>query len=183
MNVTFITGNEHKARWMANYLDYPITHQKVDLDEIQSLDLHAITEHKVRQAYGLVGSPVLVEDIALCFDELNGLPGPLVKWFLQELEPEGLCRLLDGYPSRKATAKITFAYYDGLKVEFFDGEVPGVISEKPRGDDFGWNPIFVPSGSTKTYAEMSEEEQVATGLRTRTVFPKIKQFLLTIDKA
>lgn len=181
MKVTFITGNEHKAKWMSKYLDYPIIHKKVELDEIQSLDLHTITEHKVRQAYELVGAPVLVEDIALCFDELNELPGPLVKWFLQELKPEGLCRLLNGYASRKATAKITFAYYDGDKVEFFNGEVQGVIADHPRGDDFGWNPIFIPNGSTKTYAEMSEEEQAATGLRTTTVFPKIKQFFLTLD--
>jgi non-canonical purine NTP pyrophosphatase (RdgB/HAM1 family) len=176
-SVTFITGNQHKADWMAKHLGHPVDHLKLDLDEIQSLDLREIVEHKVRQAYSRIESPVLVEDVSLTYEALGNLPGPLIKWFLQELEAEGLCRLLDGYASRRAIADITFAYFDGDKVTFFEGRVAGRIAKEPRGDDFGWNPIFIPEGSNKTYAEMNETEQVQFGLRTTTVFPQIKKFL------
>jgi non-canonical purine NTP pyrophosphatase (RdgB/HAM1 family) len=181
MKVTFITGNEHKARILAQYLGYPVEHQKVDLDEIQSLELHEIVEHKVKQAYGLVKSPVLVEDVGLKLDSLNRLPGPFIKWFLEELGTEGICRLADKLDSRKATAMITFAYYDGVEIKFFDGEIRGSIAPEPRGKDFGWNPVFIPDGADETYAEMDDKGRLDLGLRTSTVFPLIKDFLTSLD--
>lgn len=47
---------------------------KLDLDEIQSLDLREVIEHKVRQAHEKCGKPVLVEDVSLVFEDLGGLP-------------------------------------------------------------------------------------------------------------
>lgn len=72
--VTFITGNPHKAEKLREYLNFPLMHQKIDLDEIQSLDLYEIVEHKVRQAYNIIQSPVLVEDVSLEFSALGRLP-------------------------------------------------------------------------------------------------------------
>jgi inosine/xanthosine triphosphate pyrophosphatase family protein len=61
--IIFITGNQKKADYLAKYLGLSIEHEKIDLDEIQSLDLREIVEHKVKQAYAKVGKPVLVEDV------------------------------------------------------------------------------------------------------------------------
>ena len=47
-HVTFITGNQNKADYLAKYLGMNIEHKKLDLDELQSLDLRTIVEHKVR---------------------------------------------------------------------------------------------------------------------------------------
>ena len=52
--IIYITGNQKKAEYFASYIGHPISHLKVDLDEIQSLDLKKIVEHKVRQAYNEV---------------------------------------------------------------------------------------------------------------------------------
>ncbi len=49
--LTFITGNQNKADYLSRYLGFPVEHIKIDLDEIQSLNLNEIVEHKVRQAY------------------------------------------------------------------------------------------------------------------------------------
>ena len=51
-----------------------VLHEKIDLDEIQSLDLREIVEHKVRQAYEKIKKPVLVEDTSLRFEALGKLP-------------------------------------------------------------------------------------------------------------
>jgi inosine triphosphate pyrophosphatase len=182
VKVTFITGNEHKARILEQYLDFPVKHQKIDLDELQSLDLREITQHKVKQAFEIVKTPVLVEDVGLRFEEWGNLPGPLIKWFVEEMGLEHMCRQLDISGNRAATAMITFAYYDGEQLKFFDGEVKGSISKEPRGKDFGWNPIFIPAGSQETYAEMDEQGRLHLGLRTSTVFPALKVFLSSIDK-
>ena len=61
----FITGNQNKADYLAQMLGVPLEHQKIELDEIQSTQLEAIVERKVKQAYAIVGQPVLVEDVAL----------------------------------------------------------------------------------------------------------------------
>jgi non-canonical purine NTP pyrophosphatase (RdgB/HAM1 family) len=182
--VIFITGNQGKADFLAKFLDYPVDHLKLELDEPQSLDYRKITEHKVREAYKKVQKPVLVEDMGLSYDALGRLPGTLTKWFYSELGLEGMCRLLDGYKTRQATGEICFGYFDGKNVKLFEGKIRGVIADKPRGNGgFGWNPIFIPEGTNKTLAEMDDEETKKFSLRTTTVYPEIRKFLAELEDA
>jgi non-canonical purine NTP pyrophosphatase (RdgB/HAM1 family) len=182
--VTFITGNQDKANFLTKFLDFPVAHFKMELEEIQSIDIEDVAEHKVMQAYAAVEGPVLIEDVGLSFAALGGkLPGTFTKWFVDEIGIEGLCRMLDGYESRKAFAQICYAYYDGSYLQFFNGEVSGEIASKPRGrNGFGFDPIFIPEGSDKTYAEMTDPEKQRYSLRTTTVYPALKRFLQSIDK-
>ena len=180
--ITFITGNQKKADFLSKHIGYEVGHLPLELDEIQSLDLRKITEHKVRQAFVKIKSPVLVEDVSLKFKALGNLPGPFIKWFLEELGNEKMCRLLDIYKDRSAVGEMYFAYFDGEEIKFFESTATGTISERPRGEHgFGWDPIFIPDGSTKTYGEMAEEEFRHFGIR-HAIFPKIKEFLLKLDK-
>lgn len=47
--ITFITGNQSRADYPAKYLGFPLEHHKIELDELQSLDLRTVVEYKVRQ--------------------------------------------------------------------------------------------------------------------------------------
>ena len=71
--------------------------------------------HKARAVYDSTGT-VLVEDSSLVFSALGKLPGPLIKWFLDELDNEGLTQLLNGYEDRSATARACFALYLASRV-------------------------------------------------------------------
>ena len=180
-DIVFITGNQHKADYLAKWLGIPIEHQKVDLTEIQSLDLRQVVADKAEKAYAIVMRPVLVEDIALSFDALGKLPGTFIKWFLAEIGNEGLCRLADGLPSRAATASSYYCLYDGKEFHFFESSMKGSIALHPRGDrGFGWDPIFIREGMTKTRGELDDAEQAATSMRTD-VYTQIRAFL-TKDK-
>lgn len=177
--ITFITGNINKLKQLQHYLDYSMDHKKLDLVEIQSLDPHEIVEAKVKEAYRIVKSPVLVEDVSLTFNALGNLPGPLIKWFLKELNTEGLCQLLNGYSNRKATAYVLYGYYDGKNLKFFDGQWEGTIAKHPKGEySFGWNPIFIPKGYKKTWAEMTLDEQKDTSMR-NIALKKLEKYLKT----
>ncbi|HUC87477.1 MAG TPA: non-canonical purine NTP pyrophosphatase [Candidatus Saccharimonadales bacterium] len=166
LDITFVTGNAAKAEQLQRYLKLPIEHTKLDLEEIQSLDLEEVVAHKATAAFKLIGSPVLIEDTALTFQALGRLPGPLIKWFLSELGNEGLCKFLDGYQDRTATATVLYGLYDGTRLRTFAGEVEGSIADRPRGvEGFGWNPIFMPKGSDKTWAEMTVAEQRHSSMR------------------
>lgn len=179
INVTFISGNQDKVDFMAKHLGFSMPHQKVDLEEIQSMDLHTISEYKARRAYSIIKKPVLVEDVGLFCDGIGGLPGPLVKWFLETIGVEGVSKLAC---SSSAYARVVFAYFDGDQPKFLDGEVKGRIADKPRGEGgYGWDRVFIPDGSDKTYGEMTDGELERFGLRTTTIFPLLKKFLQEIS--
>jgi non-canonical purine NTP pyrophosphatase (RdgB/HAM1 family) len=177
IEITFITGNAAKAEQLARHLQFPIAHKKLDLPEIQSLDLREIVEHKAQEAYKQLGSTVLVEDTSLTFNALGRLPGPLIKWFLTELDNEGLCKILNGYEDRSALAECIFGLYDGKTLQVFEGSAYGSIALFPRGEKgFGWDPSFIPEGHTKTWGEMDSEEQKATSMR-RIALLKLEAYL------
>ena len=157
-DVIFVTGNQKKAEYFSKMVGVDVPHMKLDVDEIQSTDLVEIITHKAKQAYEQAQRPVIVEDTRLSFNALGGLPGPFVKWFLDTLGDEGLCRLLDSYDDRSAVAGAAMAYYDGSLLEVFEKELPGTIADKPKGSNgFGWNRIFIPAGSTITLGEMTDD--------------------------
>jgi len=173
----FITGNQKKADYLSKYLGHPVEHIKVDLDEIQSLDLKEVVRHKVLQAYEQVKKPVLVEDVALEFRALGRLPGTFIRWFIEELSFEQICTLLDG-KDRSATARCVFGYYDGTEERYFEGSLNGSIPQKPAGGGgYGWDSIFIPEGYEKTRAELSEEDDRITYLKIKP-FGQVKEFLL-----
>jgi inosine triphosphate pyrophosphatase len=140
-------------------LPYELVCKDIDLPEIQGEPENIIKE-KCKIAVEKVQGPVLVEDTCLCFEALNGLPGPYVKWFLKKIGCEGLQKLLLAYENKTATAMCTFAYSTGLPsdpVHLFCGKTEGCIV-LPRGPrDFGWDPIFQPVGFDVTYAEMGKD--------------------------
>lgn len=176
----FITGNQHKADYLARILGIPLEHHKLDLDEIQSVDPVEIVEHKVKQAYEILKQPVLVEDTSLCFNALDGLPGPFVKFFRTAKNGnEMMCRMLDGFDDRSAYASAVYAYYDGAELKTFIGRLDGVIADHPAGDDgYGWDAIFIPEGyGGKTRAELSPEDDDESYQKIRD-YASLRAFLL-----
>ncbi len=175
--ITFITGNAAKAEQLGRHLNLPVSHQKIDLAEVQSLDVREIVEHKAKEAYKQVGKTVLVEDTSLTFSALGRLPGPLIKWFLTELDNAGLCKILDSYSSREAVAEVCFGLYGGKGGPRVEGKVRGPRAGKPRGEKgFGWDPVFIPEGHDKTWGEMDAEEQKETSMR-RIALKKLESFI------
>ncbi len=173
--IVFITGNMNKVHWTEKYIHVPMAHKKLDLTEIQSLDVKKVVEHKVKEAYKILGQPVMVEDTSLTFHALGKLPGPFIKYFLEEIGNEGMCRMLK--TNRSATAIVLFGIYDGKGLHFCEGRLEGTIADKPRGEGgFGWDVIFIPQGYTKTYAEMSEKEMFEVSLR-RLALEKLKKII------
>lgn len=176
-NLTFITGNPSKAEQLSRHLQHPISHLKLDIPEIQSLDLREVVEYKAKEAYRQIQSPVLVEDTSFVFKALGQLPGPLIRWFLTELNNEGLCRLLNSYEDRSAIARSCFGLYDGKELKIFEGEMNGTIAMTPRGEKgFGWDPVFIPEGESKTWAEIDTEEQDKTSMR-KIALRKLEDYL------
>jgi inosine triphosphate pyrophosphatase len=175
----FVTGNQHKADHLAKLLGIPLKHQKIDVDEIQSPYLEEVAAHKAKQAYAAVQKPVLVEDVALSFAGLDGLPGPFIKFFISIDDGlEKMCRIADVFETRQATGECVYAYYDGERLELFHGRLDGKIADTPKGDNgFGWDAIFCPEGyDGRTRAELTDAEYDEVYLRIKPI-DKIRAFL------
>ena len=107
-----------------------------------------------------ISGPVIVEDTSLCFNALGGLPGVYIKWFLKNLGPDGLPRLIADWEDKSAYACCMFGFSEGegKEVMVFEGRTNGEIVNPPRGKrDFGWDPVFQPEGYQLTYAELESE--------------------------
>eukprot|EP00871_Galdieria_phlegrea_P006033 jgi/Galph1/917/GphlegSOOS_G5655.1 len=161
LTITFVTGNRNKLEEVRSILSglegIRIESKNVDLPELQG-EPQDIVREKCKLAANAIQGPVMVEDTCLCFNALQGLPGPYIKWFLQKLGHDGLNRLLVGFDDKSAFALCTFAFCLGADKEpvILSGKTDGIIVS-PRGPkNFGWDPIFQPLGFELTYAEMDK---------------------------
>jgi non-canonical purine NTP pyrophosphatase (RdgB/HAM1 family) len=163
---TFVTQSEGKAAEARRILGPTVEHRALALPEIQAVELEPVVEFKAREAYrALGGRPVLVEDTGIFVEAWNGLPGALVKWFVERVGAQGLCAMMASFPSRVAWAVTLAGTYDG-ELRLFTGRVRGQIAQAPAGaSGFGWDSIFVPDGIDRTYAELSSAEKDQFSMR------------------
>lgn len=119
---------------------------------------------KAAYVYEHFGLPCFADDSGLEVDCLGGIPGVLSARYAGEHgnSEANIAKLLDamkGSENRKADFKTVVALIlpDG-KTEFFEGRVDGVITMEKRGEGgFGYDPIFIPDGYDKTFAELGED--------------------------
>eukprot|EP00597_Dinobryon_sp_UTEXLB2267_P008566 CAMPEP_0170097664 /NCGR_PEP_ID=MMETSP0019_2-20121128/29359_1 /TAXON_ID=98059 /ORGANISM="Dinobryon sp., Strain UTEXLB2267" /LENGTH=188 /DNA_ID=CAMNT_0010319975 /DNA_START=186 /DNA_END=752 /DNA_ORIENTATION=+ len=167
----------------------------VDLTEPQATPIE-VSRAKCAQAALLCEGPVIVEDTSLCFNALNGLPGPYIKWFYEAIGNEGLVKLLDGYEDKSGYAQcvLSFSVGSGQEIKTFVGCTDGTICYPkgqiktfvgctdgticyPKGPQgFGWDPIFIPLGQDRSFAEMEREEKNKLSHRFK-AFRQFKAFL------
>uniref|UniRef100_K3WPT4 Inosine triphosphate pyrophosphatase n=1 Tax=Globisporangium ultimum (strain ATCC 200006 / CBS 805.95 / DAOM BR144) TaxID=431595 RepID=K3WPT4_GLOUD len=185
--VTFVTGNKNKLAEVVAILgvDFPfeVRNQAVDLPELQG-EPTDIAKEKCLLAAKAVNGPVLVEDTSLCFNALNGLPGPYIKWFLEKTGHDGLNNLLAAYEDKSAYAQCIFAYASGADdtdPKVFVGQTPGKIVPARGPTNFGWDPIFMPDGYDVTYAEMEKVTKNSISHRYKSL-ELLKAFLISHQK-
>lgn len=172
----FITGNKNKFSEVKAILP-DVEQMDIDLPEMQETDPHAIIRAKLQEAFNHAQGEFIVEDTSLYLDGLNGLPGPLIKWFLKAIGIEGLANMAEKLGNDRATAKTMIGYAKNSDdIQFFEGVVHGKIV-RPQGETgFGWDPIFLPDGHEKTFANMSSEEKNQISMR-RMAVNALKKYL------
>jgi len=153
-DLVFVTSNLGKLREAEAVLGRSLDHCELDLPELQTLDLEEVVRGKAGAAWKSLERPVLVEDTSLELAGLGGFPGPLIRWLLVSVGPEGICRISGCFDNRRATARCLICATDGTAEVFGEGVVEGTIAPSPRGEG------GVPSdGGGRSYGEMSEEEK------------------------
>lgn len=190
--LVFATHNSHKASEINNLLG--------GLYEIRELDAIGITEdipengdtleanarEKARYVYDRTGLDVFADDTGLEVEALNGQPGVYTARYAGEecnsvKNMKKLLAELDGQSNRKARFRTVICLISGGVEHLFEGVVNGTITTSFSGTEgFGYDPIFMPDGENRTFAEMPLTEKNKISHRGLAV-GKLVNFLRQID--
>ena len=161
----FASSNEHKfeeAQRILSHLGVKIKLFKTTLEEIQSNSLSEIAKRKAIDAFTKIQKPVIIEDDGLFINSLNGFPGPYSSYVYETIGNKGLVRLLENTELRDAKFVAIIAYCNGVDdVQLFESSIPGKISSIIEKGGWGYDPIFIPDGESKTYANVPNKDKLS----------------------
>lgn len=188
MELVFATNNKHKLQEAFQVL--PENLLLLNLDDIGCDEELAETADtfegnalmKAEYVFKNYEVACFADDSGLEVDALGGAPGVFSARYAGEHgnAEKNMDKLLDalkGQTNRKARFKTVIALVQPEGVQYFEGSVEGHILEEKRGDrGFGYDPLFVPEGETRTFAEMSPSEKNSISHRARAL-AKMHQYL------
>ena len=149
----FVTGNSGKFAEAAGVIP-GLVQADLGVPELQADTLEEVASFSVGEAYKELGERCFVEDAGLFVDGLKGFPGVYSRFVEDTIGPPGIVKLLEGVENRNATIAAVIAYHDGKDIHLFRGESRGTIALELKGSEgFGVDPIFIPDGKEKTFAE------------------------------
>lgn len=161
-----VTSNEGKAREFAAALaglPWRVERVAMEYQEVQADTLEDVAVDSAISliALGSVAPPFVLEDAGLFIDALDGFPGVYSAYVYRTVGCEGILRLMEGRQDRDARfeSRLALVLPDG-SVEVLAGTCEGTVPLEARGSEgFGFDPVFVPRGETRTFAEMGLEEK------------------------
>ena len=169
--LVLMTQNPHKLtelRPLFERFDVSFETTSVEKFEIRAADVETVAHEAAITAYDVLKHPVVLDDTGLFVDALNGFPGTYSAYILKTIGTTGILRLMNNIDKRDAKFVTAVGYADGDAVRTFIGVMPGNIAQAPVGEEgFGYDPIFVPQGETRTYAQLSLSEKVNISHRTK----------------
>jgi XTP/dITP diphosphohydrolase len=181
MKLVFATHNEHKAKEIQSIMP-----EGIEILTLDGIDCH---DDIPETADTLEGNATLkamyvaehfqlncfADDTGLEIEALNGEPGVYsARYAGEQKDPKAnmekvLDKLKDS-PNRNARFRTSIALYLDGKMYHFDGIVNGAITTEKRGNEgFGYDPIFEPENSGKTFAEMELSEKNTMSHRARAI--------------
>jgi len=187
-NIVFITGNEGKRREVQEILgkDCEVINIKLDLPEIQSINVEDVINEKIKAAYELSEKNfdlikekfkeknininslkdiiIICEDTGLYIKNMNEFPGALIKFYFESIGSEGI--IARDANSKSKTICVIGIIKNGKIIKSIIGKRNGKIADKLNGTKgFGWDQIFIPDlkntdysiHNGKSYAELDED--------------------------
>ncbi len=187
INLIFATNNKHKVEEVATLLPLNIAVKSlkeaginIDIPEpYNTLEENALT--KATTILNLTNQDCFSEDTGLEVEALNGQPGVKTARYAEN-EPiyknnyEKLLFNLEGIENRNAQFRTIIVLIFEGKTYYFEGICKGCIAITAKGlGGFGYDPVFIPTGSNKTFAQMSLAEKTEFSHRAK-AFEKVKEF-------
>ena len=186
MKIVFATNNAHKLSEVSAVLGEG--YQLVTLREVgitedipetgATLDENA--SQKARYVFERTGLDCFADDTGLEVEALDGAPGVRSARYATDghdfaANNRKLLSELDGKENRRARFRTVISLIQGGVERQVEGIVEGVIATQESGNEgFGYDPLFIPDGYTRTFADMSADEKNAISHRARAVQNLVK---------
>ena len=161
-DLLFVSSNTHKFEEAKEILDsFGISIQffKLNLEEIQSNSIKEIATKKALDAFSKCKKPLIIEDDGLHIDSLDGFPGPYSSYAHKTIGNKGILNLLK--QNRNAKFISTITYCDKNSLESFEAKLDGTISKSQKGEGWGYDPIFIPKNTKKTFAQLNDKNIIS----------------------
>lgn len=186
MKIVFATNNAHKLSEVSAVLGEGyelITLREVGITEDipetgATLDENA--SQKARYVFERTGLDCFADDTGLEVEALDGAPGVRSARYATDghdfaANNRKLLSELDGKENRRARFRTVISLIQGGVERQVEGIVEGVIATQESGNEgFGYDPLFIPDGYTRTFADMSADEKNAISHRARAVQNLVK---------
>ncbi|MGK6341716.1 RdgB/HAM1 family non-canonical purine NTP pyrophosphatase [Chryseobacterium sp. DT-3] len=170
MELLVATHNEHKKEEIQQILENNFTvksltdyniHEEI-VEDGDSFKANALI--KAKYCFEKTGIPSLGDDSGLAVEALDGRPGIFSARYAGDHDfaknIEKVLSELEGQENRKAYFITVLCYYDENGARYFEGKVHGnLLTENKGHKGFGYDPIFVPEGHDRTFAEMNPEDK------------------------
>lgn len=193
--LVFASNNAHKLAEIRSILAGRV--EVVSLSDIDCHDdipetadtLEGNALIKARHIWEHYGLYCFADDTGLEVEALDGAPGVYSARFAGEKATfedniSLLLERLQGVPApRRAAFRTVIALIDEYGTHLFEGSVAGEITEERLGGQgFGYDPVFLPAGQTKTFAQLTESEKNSMSHRGRAI-QKLASYLCSLHEA
>ena len=193
--LVFASNNAHKLAEIRSILAGRV--EVVSLSDIDCHDdipetadtLEGNALIKARHIWEHYGLYCFADDTGLEVEALDGAPGVYSARFAGEKATfedniSLLLERLQGVPApRRAAFRTVIALIDEYGTHLFEGSVAGEITEERLGEQgFGYDPVFLPAGQTKTFAQLTESEKNSMSHRGRAI-QKLASYLCALHEA
>jgi len=158
IKIFFVTKNKNKiyeARQILSKFQIKVEPMYIEKVELQAEKLEEIVTYALKQTKKQ-NKIVVIEDSGLFIDKLNGFPGLYSSFVFKKIGCDGILRLMANEQVRKAEFISVVGYkYEGREMLFKEKTVGAISKIKAGKSGFGFDPIFIPEGNIKTFAQMS----------------------------
>jgi XTP/dITP diphosphohydrolase len=164
MELKVVTSNDGKIKeFKQTFEKTPVFPTKVSVPypEVQASSLEEVVDFGLDNLKDKIQPPFIIDDAGVFVDGLEGFPGVYSRYVYDTIGLQGLLRQLEHIEDRQASFKCVLGLLleDGTTHKFV-GECKGRIIHEMRGDGgFGYDPIFIPDGFDRTFAELLPEEK------------------------
>lgn len=191
MELIFATHNNNKVKEVTKMLpSYLSMKSLTDINFFDEIEETGTTfeenaQLKAKTIFDKTGKNIFADDSGLVIEALDGAPGVYSARYAGTGKDEDniakALKELEGKTNRKAYFISIFCLILDGKEYFFEGRVNGTIATEIMGKNgFGYDPIFIPDGFSKSFAQMSPEKKNAISHRGKAV-EKLNNFLINLN--
>lgn len=163
MELTVVTSNDGKFAEFAESLDLKglnLTRRREAYPEIQADRLEEVVAFGMQWLRSSIQGDFVIDDSGIFIDSIAGFPGVYSSYVYRTIGLDGILRLLTDDKERSAIFSTVLGLFIDGKESIIKGNCHGSITLLQRGEGgFGYDPLFVPDGEDRTFAQMELSEK------------------------